>query len=156
MVYAPTWYPGPNPPDKLKFLKQPAKAAIVSWKSNDFSLNAGEKVTIKITGFNPERAGDASVQLKIGNAKPLYSESHVVAIAAAAGAAIISFDVSSTSVLQRSKVTITGITTGAKTVKLYADGVEVKRLSSNTEAGVTVSKYTHAPEADTTYRLEAS
>lgn len=148
--------PRSEPAGKLKFLKQPAKATLVSWKSNDFSLNAGEKVIIKITGFNPERDGDASLQLKIGNPKPLHNESHVVAIAPAPGAAIIGFDVSSTSVLQRSEVTITGITAGAKIVKLYANEAEVKGLkSSSTQAGVTVNQYTHAPEADTTYHLKA-
>jgi hypothetical protein len=149
--------PASDPAGKLKFLKQPAKATLVSWRSSDFALKAGEKVTIKITGFNAERDGDARLQLKIGNSETSYDESHTVAIAATVGATIIGFDVSSSSVLQRSEVTITGITTGAKTVKLYADKAEVKKLdSSHTQAGVTVSKYTHAPEADTTYRLEAA
>src|SRR5690242_3935413 len=73
--------PRSEPADKLRFLKQEVKETVVSWKSNDFSVNAGEKITIKIAGFNPERDGDASLQMKIGNPKPLLDKPYTVSIA---------------------------------------------------------------------------
>ena len=148
--------PRSEPADKLNFLKQEVKETILSWKSSSFSLNAGETITIKIAGFSPERDGNASLHLKIGNPKPLHDKPNTVSIASPPGAAIIYFDVSPTNVLQRGEVNITGTTTGAKTVKLYANATEVKGLkSSDTKDTVTVNKYTHAPQADTTYRLKA-
>jgi hypothetical protein len=148
--------PRSEPAAKLKFLKQQEKQTSISWKSNDFSLNAGEKITIKIAGFNPERDGDACLRLKIGNPKPLHDKPYTVSIASALGPAIIYFDVSPTNVLQGGEVTIFSTTTGAKIVKLYANGTEVKSLkSTDVKETLTVNKYTDAPQAYTTYRLKA-
>jgi hypothetical protein len=163
--------PRSEPVDKLRFLKQEVKETLVSWKSNDFSLNAGEKVTIKIAGFNPERHGEASLQLRIGNPTPLHEESYTISIAPAQGPTIVYFDVSPTNVPQQGEVTISSTTTGAKTVKLYANETEVEPAKtvtlyangtevepvkpSDTKETLTVNKYTHAPQRDTTYHLMA-
>lgn len=137
--------------EKLTFLAQPPKEASVSWTSNTFSLQAGEKVTIKIAGFNPERSGDSSLRLKIGTIDQPYP----VSIVQAPGPAIIYFDVNPTNVLQQDEVAITSTTTRAKTVELRANGSVVTPRSSDTSQTETVNKYTHKPQADTVYRLKA-
>lgn len=147
--------PRSEPADKLKFLAQQATEKIVSWKSNTFSLNAGEKVTIIISGFNPERDGNASLHLKIGNPNPLHDEPYTGSIEQAPGVAIIYFDVSPTNVLQDGQVTISSTTTGAKTVKLYAGESVVEPATAVTDQTVTVKRYTHKPQSDLTYRLKA-
>jgi hypothetical protein len=144
------------PAGNLRFLKRPEKATMVSWMSNNFSLKAGEKIVIRIGELNPQRDGNASIQLKIKNPEPLHDKWYTVPIAEAAGVAILSFDVSPTSVLQGREVKITGTTTGAETVFLYANDVEVKGLEPpETKEAVTVRKYTHTPQINTVYRLEA-
>jgi hypothetical protein len=157
--------PRSEPLKKLSFSKQQA-GANVSWKSSGFSLNAGEKVTIKITGFSPERPGKATLDLKIGTSNPLPQKSYTVSIESVPEPTIVYFDVSPRSVPQHGKVTISSTTTGAKTVKLYANGVEVNpkssdttevpiAKSSDTKETRTVNKYVHAPQAQTTYHLKA-
>lgn len=137
--------------EKLTFLTQPLKEASISWKSNTFTLQAGEKLTIRIAGFNPERSGDSSLQLKIGE----IDQSYPVSIVSVSGPAIIYFDASPTNALQRDEITISGTTTGANTLELFANGAIVSPKSSNTGQTETVNKYTHKPEEDTVYRLKA-
>jgi hypothetical protein len=147
--------PRSEPADKLKFMAQARKKETLSWKSDTFSLNAGEKVTIRITGFNPEREGNAKLDLKITNPNPLHDQPYTVSIAPAPGFAIIYFDVSPTNVLQGKEVTISSTTTGAQTVKLYAGGHEVQVKSSEKNQIGAVNKYTHKPQETTTYVLKA-
>lgn len=147
------------------------KSNDLTWAStNAFSLNAGDKnkLTIKISGFTPERAGEtagkASLSLAIWNnpKRPfLHEKTHPVKIDPAEGVAIIFFDVSPTNVLRNGKVTISSVTTGAGTVKLYAsdtasdtEGQRHIEPDETDQAG-TEHKYSHTPQQETTYRLEA-
>jgi hypothetical protein len=147
--------PSSEPGDELTFIST-RKEKSISWKSKQFSLDANEKVTIKIAGFNPEQHGDAGLQLKIMNPGSLHDQSFTVSIKPAQGPAILYFEATPANVLQKGEVNITAITTGAKTVKLYANEAEVTvPKSTETKESVTVVRYTHRPQADTTYHLKA-
>jgi hypothetical protein len=153
---------------QLYFLSDPSdkitgsvtrQSANVAWQSDQFSLQAGEKVKIKITGFNPEGGGNASLNLKIWSdpdEPALFNQATTVSVSTPPGVAIIYFDVSPTNVLQGERVTISCATIGAKIVKLYAGDTEVQDLKrSETNETSTVSEYAHSPQETTTYRLKA-
>lgn len=129
----------------------------VRWKSGRrFSLPAGEPVTVRFTGFNPDSSGKASLHLKIWNAAgSLHDEEHTVLIDPAEGVAIIKFDVRPTVVPENGEVKISVRTTGAKTVCLYGNNVQVPELTSKQEKDVLSKEYVDSPKVDTKYRLDA-
>jgi Kelch motif len=133
---------------------QPLEAS-VGWKSSLFSLQAGETVTITITGFNPQRGGNAAVQLKIANAETSNDQAYPVSIKAAPGPVILYFAADSTNALKGSMVRFTSITTEARTVKLYAESTEVPPKSPSTKGTVTETTYTHKLTGNTTFYLKA-
>lgn len=133
----------------------------LSWIAEGFSLGAKE-VTIKFTGFNPERSGEASVTLEIWDApapKPrLYSQKIMVKVqsAAAGKVAVINFDARPHNVFSEDKVEISSDTIGAKTVKLFGGETEVlngREVGGN--GGLLHKTWVQYPKWTTQYRLEA-
>jgi hypothetical protein len=134
------------------------QSANVAWQSDRFPLQAGEKVKIKITGFNPEGGGNASLNLKIWDdpdAPPLYDQTTPVSVSLPPGPAIIYFDVRPTNVLQGDEVKISSYTSGAKTVTLSASDNPVTESESLPKDGGLRNTYVHTPQVPTTYHLEA-
>ncbi len=133
----------------------------LAWETDErFSLDAGVPVTIRITGFNPESSCDkAGLQLKIWDdpdvTPMLYNELIPVPVLAAAGVAIISFDVGPTNILRGEDVTISSYTTGADTVTLFANDKPEPDPKSQPEPGGRRDTWLRNPEVETTYRLEA-
>lgn len=146
-----------DPPDKIHG-SATRESANVAWQSERFSLQAGEKVNIEITGFNPEGGGNASLHLKIWSDPDeplLYDQTTSVSVSSAPGVAIIYFDVSPTNVLQGGKVKISSYTSGAKTVTLSSNDNLVTESESLPEDGGLRNTYVHTPQVATTYHLEA-
>jgi len=134
------------------------QSANVAWQSGRFSLQAGEKVKIKISGFNPEGGGNASLNLKIWSDPDeplLYNQATTVSVSPPPGVAIIYFDVRPTNVLQGGEVTISSYTSGAKTVTLSANDNPVTESKSLPKDGGLRNTYVHTPQVATTYHLEA-
>jgi hypothetical protein len=129
------------------------------WEGGDAFL-LDEKVTIRITGFNPESSCDkAGLHLKIWDdpdATALYEKDIPVSVSAARGVAIISFDVSPTNIVRGDEVKISSFTTGADTVTLFANDIKQPDPESRQEPGGRRNTWVLHPQDETmTYRLEA-
>jgi len=131
------------------------------WVSESFAMEAGNKVSLRLTGFNLAGSGDASLNLKLWSdpdepALP-YDVTTTVPIQPAVGPAIIDFDISAHRVMQGDTITLTAYTTNAKTVILYHDNNRKIEPSEESASGGIETKrvYTHQLEANTKFRLEA-
>src|ERR1700722_496803 len=147
--------PSSQPGDKLTFLCT-RKEKSISWKTQQFKLDAGENIVIRIGGFNPELPGDASLQLKLVGPGLADNKSYKVSVAPALGVSILYFEATPANVLKQNTVNITVKTAGAKTIKLYANDAPVKELEpAKTTETVTAVRYIHKPQVNTTYHLKA-